>query len=53
MKFFKVRNDEGTVIAQYGRKSPPSEPENYTGLWNVEEVDISDLNSETVEWWDE
>lgn len=47
---YKVRNGNGTVIAQYQTHKPPEKPSSYEGEWNVEEAD--ELNNEPVEWWD-
>ena len=48
-----VRDSEDVVIAQYYSGSEPSKPDGWEGDWNVEKVDLDDLNSEPVEWWDE
>jgi len=50
---YKVRDSDGTVISQDYRNSDPSKPDGWSGEWNVEEVDLEDLNTEPVEWWDE
>ena len=53
MKVYKVRDEEGTVIDQRISHSEPSKPHEWDGEWIAEEVDLSDLNNEPVEWWDE
>ncbi|MDJ1431991.1 hypothetical protein [Halostagnicola sp. A-GB9-2] len=53
MKAYKVRDADGTVIAQYYSVSEPSQPSDWDGEWNVENVSLDDLNTEPVEWWDE
>jgi len=50
---YVVRDSDGDVIGQYYKTSTPEKPENWDGDWSVEQVDIDDLNSEPVEWWDE
>ena len=50
---YKVRDDDDTVIAQFYSNSNPDRPDEYDGEWIVEDVELSDLNSEPVEWWGE
>lgn len=50
---YKIRDGDGIVIGQYLSKSDPSKPDGWDGEWNVNEVDLDDLNSEPVEWWDD
>ena len=51
MKFYKVRDGDGDVIAQYYQTNIPEKPNGYVGDWEPEEAD--ELNDEPVEWWDE
>ena len=50
---YKVRNSDGIVIGQYYSSRKPEKPHSWDGEWNVEQVELEDLNSEPVEWWDE
>ena len=50
-EYYKVRDGEGVVIAQYYRTSKPSKPDDWDGMWNVEAVES--LNNEPIEWWDD
>ena len=50
---YLVRDGTGTIIGQYQTSTRPSKPEEWNGEWKVEKVDISELNTEPVEWWDE
>ena len=51
MDAYIIRDADGDVIAQYVRNNKPKKPERYDGAWNVENVPLSDLNTEEVNWW--
>ena len=53
MAYYKVRDEDGTVIAQHERLNEPRKPDEWNGEWHVEVVDFEDLNNEPIEWWDE
>ena len=52
-KAYIIRDSEDVVIGQYYSDSEPSKPDRWEGDWIVEKVDLDDLNSEPVQWWDE
>ena len=48
---YKVVNADGVRIAQYLTLNAPPKPESYNGVWNVSEIDQSELVSD-VDWFD-
>ena len=50
-KCYKVRNGDGDVIGQFQTSTKPSKPDLWDGVWEVQEIDCNDLNSEKVDWW--
>ena len=49
---FIVRDGDGAVIGQYIDTREPKKPDEYTGDWLVEKVNVTEFNNEPVDWWD-